>query len=283
LAWAELLCRPFQAVPQQAHWQALLQAIAQLHAEQAIDLVVIDPLAAFLPCGSESASAIHAFLAPLRRLTELGMAVLLIHHPRKGASPLGQAARGSGVLASFADILVEMYWYDDPDSEDRRRKLYGYSRHRQTPRSLVIELNAEETDYINHGSADDEEFLDNWEVFRSVLETAEDRLTLVQIREQWPDEQAVPHRATVHRWLKRAEARGLVARCGKGSKGDPHRYWLPARHHDLPLPPGASKDEIEAYWRRKNWESVDRVIAENRAREASRAGAQPKPAAGEKG
>jgi hypothetical protein len=36
------------------------------------------------------------------------MSVLLVHHPRKGKTLAGQAARGSGALPSFVDILIEM-------------------------------------------------------------------------------------------------------------------------------------------------------------------------------
>ena len=53
-------------------------------------------------------------------------------HPRKGASPAGQAARGSGALAAFVDVLVEMYWYGEPQTSDRRRRLLAFSRHEET-------------------------------------------------------------------------------------------------------------------------------------------------------
>jgi hypothetical protein len=36
--------------------------------------------------------------------------VLQVHHPRRGRHEAGQAARGSGALAAFADILLEMNW-----------------------------------------------------------------------------------------------------------------------------------------------------------------------------
>jgi hypothetical protein len=48
------------------------------------------------------------FLLPLQRLTALGLSVLLLHHPSKAATATGLAARGSGALSGFADILIEM-------------------------------------------------------------------------------------------------------------------------------------------------------------------------------
>ena len=84
--------------------------------------VVIDPLAVFLPGNCENlAGVMTECLLPLRELTDRGVAVLLLHHPRKGKTRAGQAARGSGALASYVDILIEMHWYASPESDDRRR------------------------------------------------------------------------------------------------------------------------------------------------------------------
>ena len=78
-------------------------------------------------------------LQELQRLTERGLAVLLLHHPPKGEPRLGQAARGSGVLPAFADILLEMR-VPQGDPATRRRRLHGFSRYPDTPQHLLIEL-----------------------------------------------------------------------------------------------------------------------------------------------
>src|SRR5205085_975835 len=89
------LCRPFLGKPTTAQWRDLLDFLAELQSEQGINLVVIDPLAAFLPGRGESdAGVMLELLMPLQRLTALGMSVLVLHHPRKGATLAGQAARG---------------------------------------------------------------------------------------------------------------------------------------------------------------------------------------------
>ena len=64
-----------------------------------LDLLVVDPLASFLPgrCESDAASLLEA-LHPLHRLTARGAAVLLLHHPRKKSAEAGSMARGSGAL-----------------------------------------------------------------------------------------------------------------------------------------------------------------------------------------
>jgi RecA-family ATPase len=84
-------------------------------------LVVIDPLAVFLPSSENTAAGMMEVLLPLQALTALGLSVLLLHHRRKGVVLPGQAARGSGALPGYADVLVEMHWYGRADEEDRRR------------------------------------------------------------------------------------------------------------------------------------------------------------------
>jgi hypothetical protein len=68
---------------------------------------------------------------------------MLLHHPCKGSPLDGQAARGSGALDSLVDISLEMHTFKRASDADRRRIVYGYSRHERTPRNHVIELNAE--------------------------------------------------------------------------------------------------------------------------------------------
>ncbi len=78
-------------------------------------------------------------LAPFVALAEAGLAVWLLHHPAKGEPPLGQAARGSGALLASVDIFLEMR-HPGGNPFTRRRKLFGWSRHEETPRELLIEL-----------------------------------------------------------------------------------------------------------------------------------------------
>jgi RecA-family ATPase len=94
------LCRPFRRRPTPAEWDALIDHLIARYTEQALDLVVIDPLASFLPARTENhAGTMLAALLPLQRLTTRGISVLVLHHPRKGESAPGRAARGRGALA----------------------------------------------------------------------------------------------------------------------------------------------------------------------------------------
>jgi hypothetical protein len=225
-----LICRPFTGKPSMAQWLALLDHVADLRRKHDVRLFVVDTLATFLPGRNEASAAVMLeSLTPLQRLTQLGMSVLLVHHPGKGKPLPGQAARGSGALAGFVDIILEMNWCSHATENDRRRRLLAFSRHDETPRQLVIELNPEGTDYLTHGDFEADEFLQSWDRLRMVLEDASDKRTRRQILDEWPADFPPPSDITLWRWLQRAAALGLITQEGSGRRTDPFRYWLPSQ------------------------------------------------------
>jgi hypothetical protein len=168
-------------------------------------------------------------LMPLQRLTALGMAVLILHHPRKGETIAGQAARGSGALSGYVDIILEMQYYSEGADDDRRRRIQAYSRYQETPRQLVIELTADGTDYRAHGDFQQDEFAASWKLVQAVLEEATCKQTRQQVLDQWPGHLKPPNEVTLWKWLDRAVAQGLLCQDGFGHKNDPFYYWLPGQ------------------------------------------------------
>jgi len=156
------------------------------------------------------------------------MAVLGMHHPAKGQPPLGQAARGSGALLGHVDISLEMR-HPSGDPLTRRRRLLALSRHAQTPRQLLLELNPEATDYTVVADDREDGFQSNWEVLRLVLGDAPQKLTRDDMLDEWPSDFDKPSATTLRAWLGRAAERALIACEGSGRKTDPFRYWLPER------------------------------------------------------
>ncbi|MCI0456484.1 MAG: AAA family ATPase [Gemmataceae bacterium] len=224
------LCRPFRGKPRLPQWLALLERLAALHRRHGLALVVFDPLAFFLPGRDEShAGTMPEALLPLQQLTSRGVSVLLLHHPAKRVSTAGMAARGSGALSGFVDILIEMDRDRRAADDDRRRWLRAYSRYEETPRQLVSELNAEGTDYGAVSDVRAEAFSASWQRLRMVLEDANGKLTRREILAEWPEDFDKPNPATVWEWLQRAVAQGLVSQEGTGRKNDPYRYWIPGR------------------------------------------------------
>jgi hypothetical protein len=175
--------------------------------------------------------------------------VLVNHHPNKGRTRAGQAARGSGARSGHVDILIEMGGSLKAAEDDRRRRLRAWSRYGETPRQFLMELNPEGTQY----RALDPGCLRVTAVRReeplAVLEAAPAKLTLDDVLCSWPAGSA-PEPRTLLRWLHREVNDGVVCRDGTGHRNDPYRYWLfgqeerwaanPLRHLVLPearIPP----------------------------------------------
>ncbi|HMF15398.1 MAG TPA: AAA family ATPase [Gemmataceae bacterium] len=223
------ICRPFAGLPRRYQWLDFLSQLTELCRHNTVALVVIDPLAAFLPGHSENdAAAMMDALVPLQSLKALGVSILLSHHPRKKASAPGLAARGSGALSGYADVLIEMHPFTSATT-DRRRRLEAFSRYDDTPRDLVIELNADGNDYTTHGDASAAEFSSNWDLVRAVLECAPGKLTRSEILASWPETHPAPAEVTLSRWLERAVGLGALLREGSGHRNDPYRYGLAGR------------------------------------------------------
>jgi AAA domain len=248
----QFVCRPFRgARPSDAQWLALVAGLESLHRQETLDLVVLDALAALLPGYAETcAPKLLDCLLPLQALANRGPALWLLHHPAKGKRADGQTARGSGALSGFADIVMEMSCYRRARSRDRRRRVWAYSRYPETPRHLIVELNADGTDYLLQTDATGSTLAQPWPGMHHILEQATDKLTQQAILERWPTEADAPDRSTLSRWLKRATRQGLVCCSGSGYRDDPFLYWLPGREPLLWPGYSASEEEKQA-WRER--------------------------------
>jgi hypothetical protein len=222
-------CRPFPGKPRPEEWRAFIDNLTDLHARCPFSLVLIDPLAAFLPVRSENdATTMLEALMPLQTLAARGPAFLIAHHPSKGETLPGQAARGSGALSGFADILIEMRLFPHAKDDDRRRRLQAFSRFPETPRRLAIELTPDSTDYIAVDLPLQQEFAAGWPILRGILALATEKLPRAEIRRRWPG-LPTPDETTLYRWLEEAVTQGLACRDGRGRRNHPFRYWLPEK------------------------------------------------------
>jgi hypothetical protein len=241
-------CRPFLGKPRPDEWLALLDQVARLHERHAVDLLVIDPLANLSPLRSENdAGEMLRTLLPLQRLTARGLSVLLMHHPRKGALVPGQAARGSGALSGYVDVILEMQRLGRRNLHDRRRRLLAYSRHEATRPCWIIELTADGADYRGLGESAEPNFERGWPILQGLLANAERSLTRRELLRRWPDSFVQPSKLTLWRWLDRVVKEGRVEQTGLGSRKEPYRYQLPG---------------MERKWQAQFLEAFSRKLAE---------------------
>jgi hypothetical protein len=241
-----------------------VDGLVDLHRREPFALLVIDPLAGILPGNENNASSMLSALAPLERLTERAVSVLVLHHPRKGDPPVGDAPRGSGALSGFADILIDMRAANHRRASDRRRKLSSLSRFAQTPRQLMIEWSADGADYVGLGTFLDNEFARHWKKILAVFATAPHKLIRADICRRWQHgDPPVP--ITLKRWLRKGVSQGLLLRDGAGTRAKPYRYWTPeceVRWREDPLawmlmpelaPPNSAAAEAIERRRNPNW------------------------------
>ena len=222
-----LLARPFRGRPSPADWQALLAAAAAARTAGTLDLLVIDPLASFLPgrCESDAASLLDA-LHPLHALTATGAAVLLLHHPRKAATEAGSAARGSGALLGFVDVTVELTRYSRIGTDANRRLLTAEGRRPGVPARLAYELDPATGAFRAVPDPGERQFAENWGLVAGLLRAKREPVTCRELLTDWPAEVPPPSESTVYRWLGQAAATGLAVRDGRGTRDRPWRYRL---------------------------------------------------------
>jgi hypothetical protein len=222
-----LISQPFRGKPSFAQWEALVNRLVDLTTHHGFRLVVLDTLGSLFPGGVEyNGDCMQRALASLRELTDRGIAVWVLHHPRKGRLREGQMARGAGSLLGVVDIALELHPVRNAATDDRRRWLRATSRHKETPRRILFEWTADDADYRICNSALDEDFARGWRPLRIVLEDADNKLRRVDILENWPPDFVAPSKATLWRWLDRAVDEGLVLREGEGRCNSPFRYYL---------------------------------------------------------
>lgn len=216
-----LLARPFLGRPTLDEWNLLIDGALEARRTLGLDLLVVDPLASFLPGRSESdAATVLKALEPLRRLTAEGMAVLLLHHPRKKASEVGSSARGSGARLGFVETSLEL-----ARNGGNRRVIRAQSRRIGVPARLVYEWNPETGAFAVTADPRLRELEENWPAIRAVLTGRTDGIPHKEIAGYWPEEEK-PNRAALYAWLNLAFDRKLVRRDGCGTKNDPWRYRL---------------------------------------------------------
>lgn len=227
----QFMLQPFLSRPNEKEWQGLCSRIAKEVQDKGYKLVVFDTLASVSPVKDENdAAQMQAACLPLRRITAAGAAVMLIHHLRKSEGSEGTAARGSGALPGFGDIILEFRRYD-ADADDNRRRLKAYSRFPETPKEVVYELT--EDGYKPIGTVGQTLASDRQDMIAGILPDKQPGYSAQDILDKWGEGAEFvmkPSRVTLEKDLQAMIALGRVATIGKKqSKTNPLRYYLVSR------------------------------------------------------
>ncbi|MCE9534552.1 MAG: helicase RepA family protein [Planctomycetes bacterium] len=165
-------------------------------------------------------------LQPLHRLAVEGVAVLLLHHPRKKPSEAGQSARGSGALLGFVDIVLELNPFSKLPSDACRRRIVALSRKSETPKELCFEWNPNTGLFTNLLSPFTQQFEENWDQILKILKGRKAAATHHDLLMDWPPDQERPSPATLYRWLLQAWLEKRIRRQGFGTRDKPWRFRL---------------------------------------------------------
>jgi len=204
-------------------WAALVGAAVAEAWHRGALILVVDALGfwAVLAESEENKSgAVQAVMDELLRATDIGLAVLLVHHQRKGGGKDGDAVRGSNAIVGAVDVLVELERLGEGSSATHRR-LVSSSRW-PAPPALVVEQNAATRSWHLIGEAEDRAATSalGWrERLLQTLPKDEPGLTLAELKDILEADPRKWHEA-----LKVLIGEGLVRRLGGGRKGDPHRH-----------------------------------------------------------
>jgi AAA domain len=219
--------RPWRRRPTAPQWEGLIEREMEVRAAGQLDLIVIDPLSRFVPgAGDGVMNSLELMLDPLKSLTDSGVGVLILHHPRLEKSEEGRSARGPGGLLATVDIIVELKRYGSLQSDKYRRKLFAVSRFPETPENLVYEWDPKTTQFTSLGDPFTARFRENWETVLGILQKRKRAATHEELLMDWPADQPRPTRGTLYEWLNRAYEAKLLRRIGFGRKAKPYRYRL---------------------------------------------------------
>lgn len=228
-----LVSRPFPGRPTPEQWEDLVSCADAERAAGKLDLLVIDPLATFLPGRSDSdPGTVLDMLNPLRTIAENGAAVLILHHPRKERAEEGDSARGSGVLLGFVDIILELKRFGRLETDRYRRKIVGLSRLAETPASLVYEWVPDNPVFRAEPEVLSTRYQENWPIIENILRQRSRASTHTELLADWPENMPVPAASQLYQWLSTALREKRVIRTGSGTKGNPYRFLLGTKNND---------------------------------------------------
>lgn len=207
-------------------------AARQLAKDIGAKILVVDTIAQFLALRgdteNEAGAALEA-LKPLQEAASEGLAVIAIHHERKGGGDVGDGGRGSSAFAGAGDIILSLRRPEGQTSPGVR-VLHAMSRFPSTPSIQYVEL-------TDHGYEVRDE--------AGVVTSAAEKILL----EGAPttEAEALPistliagtdvKEATARKAAKKLLAEGSLKEVGEGVKGAPKRFWKSPPIGSFPTPP----------------------------------------------
>lgn len=207
-------------------WGQMTGEILEKCQQEDIGLVVYDTFARVCPAKDENSSMeVAAAQAPLDILKKAGLAVLILHHSRKGGGGTkGEDGRGSGDFQAFADINMEFGFYRrDQGYGDRKRMLRAKGRPPGIPLEIVLELSEDGNEYEVLGTGSELSGEGLQDAIEGVLLAAGAHgLSKADIAHSLAFS---PSASRLYSVLAEGVESGRWGRTGSGGRGSPHLYF----------------------------------------------------------
>lgn len=205
-------------------WDALVTAATAEAKRIGATVLIVDSLSFWgsLAEGQENDSAVmQRTLGALGAATSAGLAVMLVHHQRKGGGEEGDAVRGSGAIFAAVDMLIEVE-RSKGDSTPTHRQLVATGRWRDAPPVLIVDHDPRERSWTVIGEAGDRGAAGELGMRERILDALPSEppgITEAELAELLNiDKRKIsgPLRKLVD---------GAVSRGGEGRAYHPFRYW----------------------------------------------------------
>jgi hypothetical protein len=207
-------------------WSGLVHAAVAVAEREAAVLLVIDTFpywAALPPDAEKDAGAVTEAMAELVGAVRHGLALVLVHHQRKGGGEELEGARGSGAIVGMPDAVIELERLGD-GAPPNQRQLVAEARWPGVPGVLVIDRDPATGAYRVIGEGEDRADATGLAWRRRLLEALPFEDTL----EEWPSYKELERQLGVKsKWLgalQRLRGEGAVRRTGPGVSGHPYRF-----------------------------------------------------------
>lgn len=195
-------------------------AARQIAKEIGAKVLVVDTIAQFLALRgdteNEAGAALEA-LKPLQEAAREGLAVIAIHHEKKGGGDVGDAGRGSSAFAGAVDIILSLR-RPEGQTSPTVRVLQSLSRFPATPPVQFLELTPTGYEPREEGgvvtAAAEKVLLENAPATEAEALPISELIKGTDIKEP-----------TARKAAKKLVSEGQLKETGDGVKGSPRRYW----------------------------------------------------------
>ena len=183
-------------------------------------LLIVDTFAEWTSLGGDSENASGAVIEqfrPLHMAAAEGLAVLAIHHLRKGSSDGWDSFRGSGAFQGTVDVLARL-----SRKSESFRELHSEGRFAASQQTLTYELDGADSFAVSTPTSERDRVLAELQV--AVSATAEQLAETLGVTERG-----------LRGHLGALYSDDRVGRTGKGRKNDPHVFHSDSGKRDDPL------------------------------------------------